>query len=111
MAEKLERGRRSRLGPAAPASREAFATSLSQRRQAAERLEKDLLTQVPLLYGSPGQAAPDLVIERLHQEELVRRSGGGILPASRRRGDAALPFERGLAVFAFSLMLLFYFAR
>lgn len=95
-----------------PASKNAedFAASLRRRDQAARGLEKDLLTEVPLLYGSPGsmepQGDPGIVIARLHQEELQRRNDGGLPPSKRARSDVLLPFERATAILPFVLLLL-----
>jgi hypothetical protein len=97
-----------------PGSPEEFARALRQRRQAAQGLEQDLLTNVPLLYGSPGSMEPHgdpgVVLAKLHQEELIRRNGGGVLQPSRRRPDAALPFEHATGALAVLLFLLFLFA-
>ncbi len=89
---------------------EAFAASIKRRDQAAKGLEKDLLTEVPLLYGSPGSMEPHgdpgIVLARIHQEELQRRNDGGVLPSPRVRSDVSLPFERTTTVLAFVLLLL-----
>ena len=99
---------------APPESAEAFGASLKRRRRAAQGLEQDLLTRVPLLYGSPDVAAPGgdpgVVLAKAHQEDLLRRNGGGILPRSKRGSDVALPFERLTAALAILLCLLFLFA-
>ena len=109
MARKDEDLRSPRSGPAPAADPEAFAESLKRRRQAAHGLEQDLLTDVPLLYGSAGDGDPGIVLARVHREELVRRNGGGIPKPSARRSDVVLPFERAmaaLAVLAFLFVLL-----
>jgi hypothetical protein len=109
-----ERARPPGADPARPASAESFNAGLKRRRQAAQGLERDLLTKVPLLYGSPDSAAPHgdpgLILVQAHQEELLRRNGGGALSRSRKRSDAALPFERLTAATAGLLFLLFLFA-
>ena len=98
-----------------PASAEEFAASLARRRQAAQGLQQDLLEKVPLLYGSPDGLAPygdpGVVIARAHQDELLRRNGGGILSTSRKRSDVALPFERTTAAIAFLLVLFFLLGK
>jgi len=98
------------LRNATPESRAAFAASLKQRGKAAKGLEQDLLTKVPLLYGSPGSMEPEgdpgIVLARIHQEELLRRNGGGAPPHPRTRSDVALPFERAMLVLPLLLLLL-----
>lgn len=90
-----------------------FAASLRQRRQAAEGLEQDLLSKVPLLYGSPGSLEPHgdpgAVIAKAHREELLRRNGGGVPQSSSKRGDVTLPFERATTALAVLLFLVFLF--
>jgi len=96
----------------APTS-ENFAEGLRRRGQAAKGLEQDLLTKVPLLYGSPGSSAdgdPGIALARIHRKELVRRNGGGVMHASGERSDVALPFERAMAALAILLLLLVLFA-
>lgn len=102
--------------PSAPTENEAdaFAAHLRQRGEAAQKLEQGLRTEVPMLYGSPGQHAPEgdpgIVIARLHREELLRRSGG--MPVSRsEKPPAPLPFERFLIAFCVILELLYFFGR
>ena len=91
---------------------EEFAASLKRRDKAAKGLEKDLLAEVPLLYGTPGSLEPHgdpgILIAQLHQEELQRRHVGGVLPSSRKRADVSLPFERATAALAFALFLLLF---
>jgi hypothetical protein len=93
---------------------EGFAASLKHRRQAAEGLERDILTKVPLLYGSPGSLEPGgdpgIALARLHREELVQRNGGGVTQVSGKRSDVALPFERAMTAVAILLFLFFVFA-
>lgn len=69
----------------------AFVASLAQRRRSADAMEQDLLTNVPLLYGSPGRHEPEgdpgIVLARLHAEERMRRFGSGLSrtePKARR---------------------------
>ena len=88
----------------------------SARREAAARsLERDLLTTVPLLYGSPGRLEqdgdPGVTLARVHREELVRRNGGGIVRASGSRSEVALPFERATTMLAVLLFLLVLLGR
>ena len=93
---------------------EGFAASLKRRRQAADGLERDILTKVPLLYGSPGSLErdgdPGIALARLHREELVRRNGGGVTQVSGKRSDVALPFERAMTALAILLFLFFVFS-
>ena len=114
MAEKVEQARHS-VNPASPANAAEFAASLERRRQAAGGLEQDLLTKVPLLYGSPGSLEPHgdpgIVLAKAHQEELLRRNGGGVFDRSRRRSDVTLPFERMTSALAILLFLLFLFMK
>jgi hypothetical protein len=99
---------------AGAANAEGFAESLRRRRQAAKGLKQDLLTKVPLLYGSPGSLEPEgdagITLARNHREELVRRNGGGVMRVSGERSDVALPFERAMAALAILLFLFFVFA-
>jgi hypothetical protein len=112
VASKDERPGQPGSGPVPAADAEAFAESLNRRRQAAHGLERDLLTEVPLLYGSPGgapdgppQGDPGIVLARVHREVLLRRNGGGIPARSGRRSDAVLPFERATVALAFLVFL------
>lgn len=91
-----------------------FAESLKQRRRAALGLEQDLLTSVPLLYGSPDSLEPSgdagIVLARAHREEMLRRNGGGVVQATSRRSEVALPFERATTALAILFFLFFLFA-
>ena len=102
------------MGSAPPASAGEFSASLERRRRAAQGLQQDLLTKVPLLYGSPDSLAsggdPGVILAQAHQEEALRRNGGGVLSRSRKRSDVALPFERSTAALAILLFLFFLFA-
>jgi hypothetical protein len=112
VAKRDDRIRQSVLGSAPPASAEEFHASLKRRRQAAQGLEHDLLTKVPLLYGSPdGCGDPDVVLARIHREEMLRRNGGGVFSTPRKRSDIALPFERTVEVIAILFFLFFLFGR
>jgi hypothetical protein len=97
-----------------PFDSQGYGASLKRRRQAAEGLERDVLTKVPLLYGSPGSLEPGgdpgISLARLHREELVRRNGGGVTKASGKRSDGALPFERAMTALAVLLFLFIVFA-
>jgi hypothetical protein len=90
---------------APPGSREDFAASLERRGEAARGLERDLLTDVPLLSGSADAPYrdPGILIARLHREDMVRRNGGGFFRSSGKRSEFSLPFERG--VWALSILL------
>jgi hypothetical protein len=94
-----------------------FAKDLERRRKAEQGLEKDLLTDVPLLYGSPTQydwnnrGDPGITLARIHREELLRRNGVDAFKASGTRSEIRLPFERLTAALAFILFLLCAVAR
>jgi hypothetical protein len=83
---------------------------LKRRGQAAQGLERNLLTEVPLLYGSPDKADPGILHATLHREELLRRNGGGIPEAPGKTSDVALPFERSMAFLSVLLLLLLFFS-
>jgi len=91
---------------------EDFAASLERRKAAAKGLEKDLLTEVPMLYGSPGpmepRGDPGILLARMHQADLQQRNGGGAPPFSSRRSDVLLPFERTVVVLAVVIFLFFF---
>ena len=90
---------------------EEFARSLKQRGEAARGLEHDLLTQVPLTYGTPGEEHAEIVMGRLHREAMVARNGGGVLESpSRGRAEARLPFERLMEGLLVLLVLLYLLA-
>lgn len=101
--------------PADPADPAAFAESLKRRGDAARGLEQDLLTEVPLLYGSPGtmepRGDPGIVLAQLHQDELLRRNGGGASRKPARRSDVALPFEGAISTLMIAFFLLFLFMK
>lgn len=97
-------------GPGA-GSREAFAADLKRRGRAARGLEHDLLTDVPLLYGSPDHGDPGIVLDRLHREDMLRRNGGGVFRGSGDRSEVSLPFERGVWGLALILFLWAVFGK
>ena len=101
--------------PAAVGSAEEFAESLKRRSQAAQGLQQDLLTKVPILYGSPGALEPDgdpgIIIARAHREEMLRRHGSDVLDASSRRSDVRLPFERLTTALAVLIYLFLVFGN
>ena len=115
MARKHGRVGHSRASLSSSGGPEEFAADLKRRRQAAQGLEQDLLTSVPLLYGSPGSPQPHgdagIALARIHREELVRRNGGGVSQLSGKPSEVRLPFERGMAVLAFLLWLFFSLAE
>lgn len=61
---------------------QAFAAELQRREKAARGLERDLLYEVPLLYGSPSQFAPHgdpgVILAQTHRDALVARHDGGV---------------------------------
>jgi hypothetical protein len=89
-----------------------FVESLRRRGQAAEALQNDLLTEVPLLYGTPGsleaRGDPGIILAEIHREELVRRNGGGV--AKRAEGRDTLPFEDTTMAIALALGLVLLFS-
>jgi hypothetical protein len=110
-----ERGRKlGRLESLRAGSAEAFAADLKRRGQAAKGLERDLLTKVPILYGSPGSLEPHgdpgIVLAKIHQEELQRRNGGGLFGSSRAEDDVRLPFERAMGWLCVLYFLWMFFA-
>ena len=105
-------------GSPSPTNAEEFAASIERRRQAADGLEKDLLNDVPLLYGSPGGAGPDafpsqgdpgIVLARIHREDMLRRNGYDVSEASGSFSEVSLPFERATAALAILLFLITLF--
>jgi hypothetical protein len=106
--------RKSDLTSLNAADAEGFAENLRQRRQAAKGLEQDLLTKVPLLYGSPGgleaNGDPGIVLARAHRGELVRRHSGGVTKVTGERSEVTLPFERAVTALAVLLFLFSVFA-
>jgi hypothetical protein len=103
---------------ATPSSEEAardFRSELERRAAAAKGLERDLLAEVPLLYGSPGRGEPHgdpgIVLAKLHRDEMIRRNGGDVPPPAKCGGGANLPYERLLIALALALFLLLGFWR
>lgn len=97
-----------------PKNAEEFRASLKQRAEAAKGLEKDLLSEVPQLYGAPDRLAPQgdpgIPLAKIHRDELKRRNGGGVPESATRRSDVQLPFERALPIFGLiAIALLFFF--
>jgi hypothetical protein len=100
-----------------PRNAAEFAASIERRRQAADGLEKDLLNDVPLLYGSPGgagdalppQGDPGIILARIHREDMLRRNGYDPADASGRPSEVSLPFERATAALALLLFLIALF--
>lgn len=95
-------------------ARETFVEDLQQRGQAAQGLQKDLLTEVPLLYGSPASLEPDgdpgVVLARIHRDQMLRRNGGGVATSSAGETPAALPFEHGMIWLVLLLLAILFFA-
>jgi hypothetical protein len=103
-------------GSLGPTDAEQFAENLERRRRAANGLQKDLLDDVPLLYGSPdGGYTPDgdpgITLARIHREEMLRRNGYDASDACGEKSEVSLPFERTTAALAILLFLLFLFAK
>ncbi len=103
-----------RAESAASEESEGFAESLKQRSEAARGLERDLLTEVPLLYGSPNSLEAEgdagIVLAKLHREELLRRNKGGVIASTSRRSEVTLPFERITGALAILIFLIFFLA-
>jgi hypothetical protein len=111
MARKKRGAGRSAFDAVAPRDPQAFARSLKHRHEAARGVEQELLTNVPLLYGSPGEAGdPGIVLARAHREDMLRRHGSSFPRASGSRSEVRLPFERATGALAILLSLLFFFA-
>lgn len=93
----------------------AFAADLARRAAAAKGLQTDLLTHVPLLYGSPDAHAPggdpSTVLARLHREDLLRRNGGGVPSSCSDREPPRLPYERVLLALGVILGVVLAMAR
>jgi hypothetical protein len=98
--------RRIASGRVLPSNAQEFAESLERRRQAQDGLEDDLLNDVPLLYGMPGEVGfhdprdgvgdPGIVLARIHREDMLRRNGVDAFAASGTRSEVRLPFERSM---------------
>ena len=86
-----------------------FAVSLERRGEAAQGLQKDLLTEVPLLYGSPNGGDPGVLLAKIHREEMVRRNSGGIVVMSIVEAPAIPPLNRTVLML-FALLLVFFLA-
>jgi hypothetical protein len=103
--------RRSGPGPLDETAK-GFAGSLKRRGHAARGLEKDLLNEVPLLYGSPGHLTPDgdpgIVLAKVHREDLVRRNGGGVPGLAHEPSHATLPFERMMVALVILLCIVLF---
>jgi hypothetical protein len=104
------------LGPDLPRNAEEFAEGLERRRQAADRLEQDLLNDVPLSYGSPEggytpEGDPGVVLARIHREEMLRRNGYDVSQASGTKSEISLPFERTTGALAVILLLIVLFSK
>lgn len=91
-----------------------FTTNLKQRGEAARGLNKDLLTDVPLLYGSPGPLASNgdagIVLSQIHREEMVRKNGGGLSGFRAEESPARLPLERTTTALAMLLAIIYFLA-
>ncbi|OQW42216.1 MAG: hypothetical protein A4S12_00825 [Proteobacteria bacterium SG_bin5] len=103
-----------RKGPRRPAREhrdaqdaERFAASLARRAEAAKGLERDLLTEVPLLYGSPSNGDPGVTLARLHRDDLRRRHGYPAAPKTRE-AEVRLPYERLVIALVIIVNLLFF---
>ena len=101
-------------GDAKPTNAGELEESLERRRRAAAGLENDLLSEVPLLYGSAeGQYGtggdPGIVLAQIHRENVLRRNGYDPAGASGARSEVTLPFERATGALAVILLLIFLF--
>lgn len=85
------------------------ALSIENRSRAAKGLQKDLLKEVPMLYGKPDiryNWRPDEQIGSMHREGLVRKNGGGLPPGIPATSNAKLPMENMLYFFVFMYFVL-----
>ena len=97
-----------------------FARDLERRRKAQDGLEKDLLTDVPMLYGSPGEyfgwnmpksyGDPGVILAQIHREEMLKRNDVREFKASGKRSEVRLPFERTMIALAL-IWLIYCFVR
>ena len=103
-----------------PASSQAFAQDLERRRMAQARLQEDLLHDVPLLYGQPGEGGfqidpenrvgdPGIILARIHREEMLKRNGVDAFRASGTRSEVRLPFERLMICLVIFLSVISFF--
>lgn len=97
-----------------PRNAEEFTASLERRARAAKGLERDLVTEVPLLYGRPGRLEPEgdpgIVLARIHREELQRRNSGGLpLPPGARSESPSKRARTAISVGAILFLLIFLF--
>jgi hypothetical protein len=118
-----DRGHDGRItGSSPPANAEEFIETLNRRRQAQDRLEKDLLNEVPLSYGSPGEVGfqidpqlregdPGIILARIHREEMLRRNGVDAFSASGIRSEVRLPFERTTTWLVFLITAILLLAK
>ena len=109
-------------GRVPPANASEFIESLDQRRRAQARLENDLLNEVPLSYGLPGEVGmqidpqisggdPGIVLARIHREEMLRRNGVDAFSASGSPTEVRLPFERTTAWLLLLITAILLFAK
>ena len=98
-----------------PRNADEFRASLKQRAEAAKGLEKDLLHEVPRLYGSPDRLAPNgdpgISLAKIHRDELKRRNGGGVPNSTTRRSDVELPFERAALILGLVAITVLLFSK
>lgn len=99
----------------APRNADEFRASLKQRAEAAKGLEKDLLHEVPQLYGAPDRLAPNgdpgISLATIHRDELKRRNGGGVPNSTTRRSDVELPFERAALILGLIAITVLLFSK
>ena len=69
----------------------AYIASLARRSAAAKGLEKDLLHEVPLLYGEA--ACTNGVMADIHRRDMLRKNGGGVYGDYDKREIPQLPYE------------------
>ncbi len=86
---------------------EAFKASLDRRLKASQALQKDLLNEVPMLYGSPGAGMPGgdpgIALAEIHRENLRRRNGIERPNGPENEESVMLPYERFVAAIAIIL--------
>ena len=112
-----ELGKLTAGAPFVPKDAEDLADSLKRREQAADALEDDLLNDVPMLYGPsaglpyPTSPVPDILIGRIHREEMLRKNGYDVSDASGTPSEVSLPFERPIGALVILLVLIVLFSN
>lgn len=94
-------------------SRETFLADLKHRRRAASAMEREILTEVPLLYGEAGchepKGDPGIVLAELHAADRAQRHGSGLPRQTECPDRIWISLDKLFAMATLLFVILYYF--